>query len=66
MKVAGILLLMGVLHGVNLLLLPIIGRLLMLNKQLDQEMRDRERGRDEHRHAEATSTEASRRDTHNT
>ena len=44
MKVAGILLLMGVLHGVNLLLLPIIGRLLMLNKQLDQEMRDRERG----------------------
>ena len=41
-KVAGILLLMGVLHGVNLLLLPIIGRLLMLNKQLDQEMRDRE------------------------
>jgi hypothetical protein len=44
MKVAGILLLMGVMHGVNLLLLPIIGRLLMLNKQLDQEMRDRERG----------------------
>lgn len=44
MKVAGMLLLMGVLHGVNLLLLPIIGRLLMLNKQLDQEMRDRERG----------------------
>ena len=43
MKVAGILLLMGVLHGVNLLLLPIIGRLLMLNKQLDNEMRDRER-----------------------
>jgi hypothetical protein len=41
-KVAGILLLMGILHGVNLLLLPIIGRLLMLNKQLDQEMRDRE------------------------
>lgn len=44
MKIAGILLVMGVLHGVNLLLLPIIGRLLMLNKQLDQEMRDRERG----------------------
>lgn len=44
MKVAGMLLLMGVLHGVNLLLLPTIGRLLMLNKQLDQEMRDRERG----------------------
>ncbi len=44
MKVAGILLLMGVLHGVNLLMLPIIGRLLMLNKQLDLQMRDRERG----------------------
>lgn len=44
MKVAGILLLMGVLHGVNLLLLPIIGRLLMLNKQLDMQMRDSERG----------------------
>lgn len=42
MKVAGLFLLMGILHGVNLLLLPIIGRLLMLNKQLDQEMRDRE------------------------
>jgi hypothetical protein len=36
MKVAGILLLMGVLHGVNLLILPIIGRLLMLNRQLDE------------------------------
>jgi len=45
MKVAGMLLLMGVLHGVNLLLLPTIGRLLMLNKQLDQEIRDRERVR---------------------
>ena len=45
MKVAGMLLLMGVLHGVNLLLLPTIGRLLMLNKQLDAEMRDRDRER---------------------
>ena len=43
MKVAGILLLMGVLHGVNLLILPIIGRLLMLNRQLDMQMRDAER-----------------------
>ena len=41
-KIACLLLLMGVLHGVNLLILPIIGRLLMLNKQLDQQMRDRE------------------------
>jgi len=43
MKIAGILLVMGFLHGVNLLMLPIIGRLLMLNKQLDQQMRDAER-----------------------
>lgn len=49
MKVAGMLLLMGVLHGVNLLLLPTIGRLLMLNKQLDQEMRDHERARPQDR-----------------
>ena len=45
MKVAGILLLMGVLHGVNLLILPIIGRLLMLNRQLDLQMIEAERGR---------------------
>ena len=44
MKIAGILLLMGVLHGVNLLVLPIIGRLLILNRQLDMQMRDVERG----------------------
>ncbi len=44
-KVAGILLLMGVLHGVNLLILPIIGRLLMLNRQLDMQMSEAERGR---------------------
>ena len=38
-KIAGILLVMGVLHGANLLMLPIIGRLLTLNRQLDLEMR---------------------------
>ena len=43
-KVAGILLLMGVLHGVNLLILPIIGRLLMLNRQLDMQMTEAQRG----------------------
>ncbi|MBI1875159.1 MAG: hypothetical protein HYS05_14900 [Acidobacteria bacterium] len=43
MKVAGIFLLMGGLHGVNLLILPIIGRLLMLNRQLDTQMREAER-----------------------
>lgn len=34
-KIAGILLIMGVLHSLNLLILPIIGRLLTLNRQLD-------------------------------
>lgn len=43
MKIAGIFLLMGVLHGMNLLILPIIGRLLMLNRQLDMQMRESER-----------------------
>lgn len=38
-KIAGIFLVMGVLHGMNLLMLPIIGRLLTLNRQLDLEMR---------------------------
>lgn len=42
-KIAGILLLIGVLHGANLFLLPIVGRLLTLNRQLDQQMRERER-----------------------
>lgn len=41
-KVGGMLLLMGLLHGVNLLILPVIGRLLTLNKRLDQQMRDLE------------------------
>ncbi len=34
-KIGGILLIMGVLHSLNLLILPIIGRLLTLNRQLD-------------------------------
>ena len=37
-KIAGIFLLMGVLHGANLLMLPITGRLLTLNRQLDLDM----------------------------
>ena len=36
----GILLIIGLLHGVNLLVLPIIGRLLTLNRRLDQQMRE--------------------------
>jgi hypothetical protein len=39
-RVGGILLIIGVLHGVNLVLLPVIGRLLTLNRRLDQQMRD--------------------------
>ena len=35
-RIAGILLIIGVLHGLNLLALPMIGRLLTLNRQLDE------------------------------
>ncbi len=38
-KIAGLLLIIGVLHGMNLLMLPIIGRLLTLNRQLDYMLR---------------------------
>ena len=34
-RIAGILLIIGILHGLNLLALPVIGRLLTLNRQLD-------------------------------
>ena len=36
-RVAGILLIMGVLHGINLLALPIMGRMLSSNRRLDEE-----------------------------
>lgn len=42
-RIGGMLLIMGLLHGVNLLILPVIGRLLTLNRRLDQQMRDLER-----------------------
>lgn len=35
-RVGGILLIVGILHGVNVLTLPIIGRLLTLNRRLDE------------------------------
>jgi type III secretory pathway component EscS len=35
-RLGGILLIIGLLHGVNLLALPIMGRLLTLNRQLDE------------------------------
>jgi preprotein translocase subunit SecY len=34
-RIAGILLIIGLLHGINLLALPVMGRLLTLNRQLD-------------------------------
>ena len=35
-RIAGILLIIGVLHGVNLLAMPVMGRLLTLNRRLDE------------------------------
>jgi hypothetical protein len=37
-RIGGILLILGLLHGVNLLLLPVIGRLLTLNRRLEHEL----------------------------
>lgn len=37
-RVAGMLLLMGVLHGLNVLSLPIIGRLLGFSRQLEEDL----------------------------
>ena len=36
-RLGGILLIVGVLHGLNVLMLPIIGRILTLNRRLDEE-----------------------------
>ena len=35
-RVGGILLIVGVLHGLNVLMLPLIGRILTLNRHLDE------------------------------
>jgi len=35
-KIGGILLIIGVLHGMNLLLLPVLGRLFSMNRRLDE------------------------------
>ncbi|MCZ7533769.1 MAG: hypothetical protein M5U23_10220 [Acidimicrobiia bacterium] len=37
-RIAGLLLLMGFLHGLNVITLPIIGRLLSLNRRLDDDI----------------------------
>jgi hypothetical protein len=36
-RLGGILLIVGVLHGLNVLLLPMIGRILTLNRHLDEQ-----------------------------
>ena len=36
-RIGGILLIIGLLHGLNLLALPVMGRLLTLNRRLDDE-----------------------------
>ena len=36
-RLGGILLIVGLLHGLNVLMLPIIGRILTLNRRLDEE-----------------------------
>jgi hypothetical protein len=36
-RLGGILLIVGVLHGLNVLMLPVIGRILTLNRRLDEE-----------------------------
>lgn len=38
-RIGGMLLLMGVLHGLNVLSLPVIGRLFTMNRQLDDDGR---------------------------
>jgi len=37
-RIGGMLLLMGLLHGLNVLTLPVIGRIFTLNRQLDDEV----------------------------
>ena len=37
-RVAGIVLMIGLLHGFNLIVLPVIGRLLTLNRHLDEQI----------------------------
>lgn len=37
-RLGGILLIVGLLHGLNVLMLPLIGRILTLNRQLDEQV----------------------------
>lgn len=40
-RIGGMLLLMGVLHGLNVLSLPLVGRLLGLGRQMDEDLPER-------------------------
>ncbi len=40
LRVGGILLVIGILHGVNIVLMPVLGRLFSLNRKLSAEQRD--------------------------
>lgn len=56
----GILLIIGLLHGINLLVLPIIGRLLTLNRRLDQQMRESARLHLDDRDSDVRDSDADR------
>ena len=40
LRIGGILLVIGILHGLNIVLMPVLGRLFSLNRQLSAEQRD--------------------------
>jgi hypothetical protein len=42
LRIGAILLIIGLLHGVNIVLMPVLGRLFSLNRKLSAEQRDRE------------------------
>ena len=42
LRVGGILLVIGILHGANIVLMPVLGRLFSLNRKLSAEQRDRD------------------------
>ncbi|HYN65518.1 MAG TPA: hypothetical protein VES93_01435, partial [Ornithinibacter sp.] len=40
LRIGGILLVIGILHGLNIVLMPVLGRLFSLNRKLSAEQRD--------------------------
>ena len=41
-RIGGILLIIGLLHGLNIVLMPVLGRLFSLNRRLSADQRDRD------------------------